>query len=619
MGRPCICCIKGSSGSSGSSSSGSGSGSSSASVSSSSDSGSRPTIPDCCADCISISIATSATPEAVEWTSPIQSPGCFNYFDPDDVGCGPPCSPPFEGVGYIRATCQQIFSIDQIPAGDTEGREKFVACSEAGLKTERWTVFAGANCIDCATDSTGGAGPGGTIYANGRVDFNVCCGDTISGCVDLYVFDPRPNPTKTFHCTLCFTITKYPLPDGEGSSSDGCPCVSRECPDGGFGHIPLQYYSDTQYGQEPPKNINKIRDMLGPGPGTELHKIIPKFLASEGCGCKDMAKKMNFWGPDGCDTQREHIVDYLVKKGKDVKLFGWVPKKMIREVSDRMLTMAIERARSKETENWFVAVTTAPRRVPTVNTCLESLVLAGFSPYVFAEPNTNGLDVEAYGARLIQNEERKGVWHNWIHSARYAIENSDAEIIMTVQDDSLFHPDSKIFTESILWPAKDVGFVSLYTPKHYSFQPKNKQEERAPGVNRIYTKSLWGACALVWPRKVLEEVLQHDTTYTWLGVPTRTKSIWQKKKQERKNNPALIQNSDTAIGKIMNQMKRSMYFLDPSPVNHFAQHSAINHGGNRGRRNCHRCAHFEIPLQRQIPLMNNEQELFKISYQDIEI
>lgn len=618
MGRPCICCIKASSGSGSSSSDSGGPSSGSPSGSSSSDSGSRPTIPDCCADCISISIATSATPAEVEWTSPIQATDCYFYFDAEDVNCGAPCQAGQTSVGYILASCQQIFSIDEIPASDTEGRAKFVACSAAGLKTERWTVLSGVNCIDCDTPGVPGGGPGGSIYASGNKNLTVCCGDSISGCVDLYV-SPFVDPSEPFHCTICFTITKHPIPDLEGSSSDGCPCVLVDCPDGGYGELPPEYYSNLQYGQEPPKNINKIRDMLGPGPGTELHKIIPKFLASEGCGCRDMAKKMNFWGPDGCDAQREHIVDHLVKKGKDVKLFGWVPKKMIREVSDRMLTMAIERARSKETENWFVAVTTAPRRVPTVNTCLESLVLAGFSPYVFAEPNTNGLDIEAYGARLIQNEERKGVWHNWIHSARYAIENSDAEIIMTVQDDSLFHPDSKIFTESILWPAKDVGFVSLYTPKHYSFKPKNKLEERAPGVNRIYTKSLWGACALVWPRKVLEEVLQHDTTYTWLGAPTRTKSIWQKKKEERKNNPALIQNSDTAIGRIMNQMKRSMYFVDPSPVNHFAEHSAINHGGNRGRRNCHRCAQFEIPLQRQIPLMNNEQELFKISYQDIEI
>jgi len=362
-----------------------------------------------------------------------------------------------------------------------------------------------------------------------------------------------------------------------------------------------------------------FRDMLGPGPGTELHKIIPKFLESEGCSCRDMAKKMNTWGPDTCEKNREYLVDYLVQKGKDVKLFGWVPRAAMREVADRMLTMAINRARKNETEEWFVAVTTAPRKDPTVQMCLESLTLAGFRPHIFAEPETNGIDVDTHGERLIQHDQRMGVWKNWVYSARYAIENSNADIIMTVQDDSLFHPDSKHFAESILWPASDVGFVSLYTPKHYSFKPKDKNELRAPGVNRIYTRSLWGACALVWPRKVLEEVLQNDLIDSWLGAPTKTKSVWNKKQKERQENPSLVQNSDTAIGKIMNKMERSMYFVDPSAVSHISTHSAIGHGGNKGRRNCHRCAKFSTPLQAQVPLMNNEQELFKIDYKDIEI
>ena len=91
MGRPCICCAKGSgssssgsSGSSGSGSSGSGSGSSS-----SDDSGSQP---ECCADCISVSLSqpvddgeggTAVGP--VLWTSPVQGTNCRFYFDPSVV------------------------------------------------------------------------------------------------------------------------------------------------------------------------------------------------------------------------------------------------------------------------------------------------------------------------------------------------------------------------------------------------------------------------------------------------------------------------------------------------------------------------------------------------------
>jgi hypothetical protein len=362
-----------------------------------------------------------------------------------------------------------------------------------------------------------------------------------------------------------------------------------------------------------------FRNILGPGPGTELHKIIPKFLESESCSCRDMAKKMNIWGPDKCELHREYLVDYLVTKGKDVKLFGWVPQKMMREVANRMLTMAINRAKNNETEDWFVAVTTAPRKDATVNMCLESLSLAGFRPYIFSEPGDTGIDLDTYGDKLITHKERQGVWRNWIYSAKYAIENSSSEIIMTVQDDALFHPDSKTFAESILWPSSDVGFVSLYTPKHYSFKHDDKAELKPPGVNKIITRSLWGSLALIWPRDVLQEVLCDPMINQWLGVPSRKKSLWNEKKETRKKNPSQIQNSDTAIGKIMNKMKRSMYFVDPSAVTHIAENSAIGHGDNKGRRNCIRCAKFSQPLHTQVPLMNNEQELIKVDYKNIQI
>ena len=642
MGRPCICCAQASSSSSSSVSSSSDEPSSSSSVSASSSSGSTgPVIPDCCTECLFIEWANASggdpdVPGTTLHTSNTQNLSCAFYTDAATLGCDDTCDTGEENWIRVFLTCEDV--------SDSAGSSSTEDCPPFN-KLERWTIqiLTGCTVGGCPNND------GNVLKGNSGLQvFYFCCGDPVVMCIDVYnCVSPDflglcPPDTASTKCRVCISVDKEPVPEvGPSSSSyDGCPCVEFECTP--FTMMPLpeipqdltpaeiaqQKRNNRLWGSKPKpapsrytnsEDVAKVRDMLGPGPGTELHKIIPKFLESTGCGCRDMAKKMNFWGPDKCDLNREYIVDYLAKKGKEVKLFGWVPQVMMREVADRMLSMAIERARQKETEDWFVAVTTAPREIPTITSCLESLVVAGFNPYIFAEPDTNGLDLTTYGERVIQNEERKGVWRNWTHSARYAIENSDADVIMTVQDDSLFHPDSKTFAESILWPAKDVGFVSLYTPKHYSFRPKDKHELRAPGVNRIYTRSLWGACALVWPRKVLEEVLQDDIIYTWLGAPTRTKSIWEKKKEERRNDPTQIQNSDTAIGKIMNKMKRSMYFVDPSPVNHFATTSTTGHGGNRGRRNCHRCAKFATPLDRQVPLMNNEQELFRISYKDIEI
>jgi hypothetical protein len=237
---------------------------------------------------------------------------------------------------------------------------------------------------------------------------------------------------------------------------------------------------------------------------------------------------------------------------------------------------------------WAVAVTTAPRRDCTLRRCIASMQACGWSPTIFAEPNAT----RAKGINTIENKRRLGVWHNWLQAARWAIDQ-DAEYIITVQDDSLFHPDSKSFIESIQWPA-DAAFVSLYTPKHYTVA--NGGRLRPPGINRIRTSSLWGACALVWRPKVLARVIDHPIAKTWLGVRGSRPEI----RQRRAADPALIANSDTAIGRIVNAIGLGMYFVDPSPVSHIARHSSIGHGSNNGRRNAYRIADRSLPLIKQV-------------------
>ena len=284
--------------------------------------------------------------------------------------------------------------------------------------------------------------------------------------------------------------------------------------------------------------LESSQNRLGEGVGTEVHKMIPKFLEQPGCKCKDMARKMNLWGPDGCENNKTIIVNHLCHKAETVGFLSWVPKSATRMVVERMVTSAI----------------------------------------------------------VIQNEKRRGVWWNWIDSLKYGLENTDANIFMTVQDDSMFHPDSKSFAEKIMWPDERTGFISLYTPKHYSVVPKFKTKPKPTGVNRVYSKALWGACAMVWPRAVVEAMMEHPFLEQWYGAPTRTKTHWERIKKQRIEEPWRIQNSDTAIGKLMNKMERSMWFVDPSPVNHVSLTSATGHGDNKGKRNCGRCAEWNSSL-----------------------
>tara|TARA_Y100001938_G_scaffold140962_1_gene209995 strand:- start:3620 stop:5002 length:1383 start_codon:yes stop_codon:yes gene_type:complete len=370
--------------------------------------------------------------------------------------------------------------------------------------------------------------------------------------------------------------------------------------------------------------LRSVSEKIGEGVGTELHKMIPKFLERPGCSCKSWAKKMNIWGVEGCTNNKQAIIDHLVAESNKRVLFSWVPSSATKVVAKRLVESAINKVREKEEADnpktkWFCAVTTAPRKVSTLQNCVESLQIAGFTPFIFAEPNVRGLGKQ-YEEFTINNETKRGVWHNWLDSCRYALENSDANTILTVQDDSLFHPDSKTFLEqNILWPDTEVGFVSLYTPKHYSLKPHKKTEQRDRGVNRVITKSMWGACALVWPRKILEQVVELDFTKNWLGARLRTKSAWESMQEKRRAEPWRVQNSDTAIGKIMNIMGRTMWFCDPSPVQHIAEYSAISHGGNKGRRNCGRCATWSESLLEQIPRQNNGKRLYRYEYDEINL
>jgi len=240
----------------------------------------------------------------------------------------------------------------------------------------------------------------------------------------------------------------------------------------------------------------------------------------------------------------------------------------------------------------LAAVTTAPRKENKAPETIASLHAAGFDNVVaFAEPES-----EPLSCKTITNKVRLGVWSNWVQSVRYAL-TTDADVIITVQDDADFHPDSREFLESILWPAANCGFVSLYIPKHYTIDKNGSY--KPPGVYRVVTNSLWGAVALAFPRAVLERALKHTLIKEWRGVPPKKCNMasWTR---ARLKNKAIIQNSDTAIGKIMNSMGKTMWFVDPSPVSHIGSHSSIGHGDNTGRRNAIRIADKGVPLHSQV-------------------
>jgi hypothetical protein len=241
---------------------------------------------------------------------------------------------------------------------------------------------------------------------------------------------------------------------------------------------------------------------------------------------------------------------------------------------------------------WCVVVATAPRKVPTVIETLESLEDCGWSPTVFAEPGS--IDT---GRATIWNEERLGVWRNWVKSCIWALDQ-EADLIMTVQDDTEFHPESRALVESIEWP-EDAGYISLYTPKHY--QQWKDGRPRPVGFYPVKTNSMWGAMALVFKPDVLARVISHPRALDWCGVAPKNKESRAGYKERRKAEPWKIQNSDFIIASILlRNLKRKLYYFNPSPCTHISKFSSIGHGDNSGRRNAYYVAARDLPLTYQI-------------------
>lgn len=85
------------------------------------------------------------------------------------------------------------------------------------------------------------------------------------------------------------------------------------------------------------------------GVGTELSKLIPNWAVQfkDGCGCKDMAKKMDRLGPDGCEERANEIVAHLMSQSdRLIPAFKLVPDTLKRVAAERMLRKAIEAARA---------------------------------------------------------------------------------------------------------------------------------------------------------------------------------------------------------------------------------------------------------------------------------
>ena len=84
------------------------------------------------------------------------------------------------------------------------------------------------------------------------------------------------------------------------------------------------------------------------GPGTILHRKIKNRTGEDytpNCGCNDMVRRMNAWGPSGCREHLDEIVNKMLAEAKNRpkwKLLASLPGAKI--VMKRMVLSAIREA-----------------------------------------------------------------------------------------------------------------------------------------------------------------------------------------------------------------------------------------------------------------------------------
>jgi hypothetical protein len=163
--------------------------------------------------------------------------------------------------------------------------------------------------------------------------------------------------------------------------------------------------------------------------------------------------------------------------------------------------------------SWAVGVTTAPRRRPTLEACLESLARAGWDePVLFLD----AVDAPGRFAHLpgTARDVRVGAWPNYCLGLwELLLRRPDADAFLMVQDDALFtdRGDVRGYLEQTLWPGDAPALASLYTSAEYT-APQD-------GWRALTGRWRWGALAFAFPGALARAFLTDPEVVAHRGNP----------------------------------------------------------------------------------------------------
>jgi hypothetical protein len=203
-----------------------------------------------------------------------------------------------------------------------------------------------------------------------------------------------------------------------------------------------------------------------------------------------------------------------------------------------------------------VAMTTAPRRAPTLPRALSSLRRAGFDEvvHVFAEPGTWGQVPRPSEESTVVHDHSAtlGCFDNWRFALTCLLSRTTAPWLLVVQDDAVWAPGSAsaLRAETVARQDLRTGFLSSYVTA--SDVPPGSID----GWNECRSGwNLCGALALCVPRDAAGELLRH---HRFVRHPKR-------------------EQVDAVVAESMLDLGRPSYVHVPSLVDHVGETSTLGH------------------------------------------
>lgn len=205
-------------------------------------------------------------------------------------------------------------------------------------------------------------------------------------------------------------------------------------------------------------------------------------------------------------------------------------------------------------KKWCVGITTAPRRVSSLDASLEAIVNAGWTrPRIFVDGDVR-IPHQWSDLPVSCRTPKVGAWPSYyLALTEMFMRDPSADAYALFQDDIelLRRTDLRAYLERVLWPGENPGILSLYCSSEYT--------RKDPGWHRFPENWIWGATAFVFSPDAVRGILSSAAVldHRLEGAGDGLKGI------------------DVAVGQWAEKTNTPIWFPTPSLVQHTGQVSTL--------------------------------------------